>query len=159
MPDDHLNKDSRYLSFSLGKSAYAIPLLSVKEVIAMPKITAIPQSPAFFLGVLDLRGDVIPVIDLRKRLDIKPAENQETCVIICDLASLNIGIVVDSISAVIMPAVSEISDTPPFSASKADSCITGIYRARDGMVLLLDPAQLFGAEDRAAFHKIQKQAS
>jgi purine-binding chemotaxis protein CheW len=86
---------NRYLSFSLGTEEYAIPLLAVKEVIAMPEFTSVPYTPSHFLGIMNLRGQVISVMDLRKKLGIKPGSTAETAVIICDLSPLCIGVVVD----------------------------------------------------------------
>jgi hypothetical protein len=87
------SQENRYLAFSLGAENYAIPLLLVKEVVALPKIRALPQTPAHFLGLMDLRGQVMPVIDLRLKLNIKPSTSLETSVIICDLQSVCIAMV------------------------------------------------------------------
>ena len=91
----------RYLCFSLGEETFAIPLLSVREVIAVPEITRVPQTPAHFMGIMNLRGQVISILDLRTKMGIKVQKTSETPVIICDLSPLCVGVVVDSIQAVL----------------------------------------------------------
>jgi purine-binding chemotaxis protein CheW len=147
----HAKKHSndRYMSFSLGKEEYAIPLLSVREVIAMPTVTPIPGAPAHFVGIMNLRGQVISIVDLRKKLGIKPESTDETAVIICDLAPVYIGVVVDAINQVIGPAPEELSDKPDLQAGRSAEHIKAIYRTEDSMVLLIDVAKALGVEDIA----------
>lgn len=140
----------RYLSFSLGKEEYAIPLLSVKEVIALPEFTPIPFTPTHFLGIMNLRGQVISVVDLRKKLQIQPKQNAETAVIICDLAPLTIGVVVDSINSVVFPKASEISERPEVQSSRSADYITGVYRKEKSLILLLDISKTLDAQDHMA---------
>lgn len=140
----------RFLSFSLGNEEYAIPLLSVKEVIAMPEFTAVPQTPPHFLGIMNLRGQVISVMDLRVKFGIKPATSQETSVIICDLKSMAIGVVVDSINSVLSPEVEDLSPKPEIQSSKSTEYITGVYRKDKRMVLFLDIAKSLSVEDKLA---------
>ena len=137
----------RYLSFSLGKEGYAIPLLSVKEVIAVPEITSIPFTPPHFLGIMNLRGQVISIIDFRTKLGIKPEGGAETSVIICDLAPLVIGVVVDSINAVVSPTVQDISDRPDVQSSRNTDYITGVIHRDKALILLLDIGKALGVED------------
>jgi len=138
---------NRYLSFSLGSEEFAIPLLDVKEVIAMPEFTPIPCSPPHFLGIMNLRGQVISVLDLRTKLSIKPLNSPETAVIICDLDPLTIGVVVDSINSVITPESDEVSDKPEIQ-SKASDFITGVFRKDKNLVLFLDIARALSVQDK-----------
>ena len=142
--------DDRYLCFALGVEEFGIPLLNVKEVIAMPEITPLPQSPNYFLGIMNLRGQVISIIDLRTKLGIKPQEKSETAVIICDLKPNNIGIVVDSIDRVIHPAKDQISEKPQLDDQKKNTYIQGVYREEQRLVLLLDIAKTLNVEDEKA---------
>lgn len=89
----------RYLTFRLAQEFFAIPLLQVKEVIAMPEVTPVPQTPPHFIGIMNLRGQVITVLDLRLKLGIKPQKGAETAVVIRDLADVSVGVVVDSVEA------------------------------------------------------------
>jgi purine-binding chemotaxis protein CheW len=141
---------ARYLSFSLGAGEYAIPLLAVREVIAMPEFTPIPNTPAYFLGIMNLRGQVISVIDLRHKLGIKALNSPETAVIICDLSPLSIGVVVDSINSVLSPADSELSPRPDIQSSANSEYVTGVYRKEKSLVLFLDLAKTLNVEDKTA---------
>jgi len=138
----------RYLRFSLGEEEFAIPLLRVREVIAVPDVTPIPQSPNYFLGVINLRGQVITVVDLRTKLGIKPLNSSEMAVVICDLGSISLGVVVDSINSVVTPRAEDISERPELKNQKASEYITSVYRHEKGMVLLLDITRLFSFEDQ-----------
>lgn len=137
----------RYLSFSLGAEEYAIPLLVVKEVIAVPEITHVPFTPAHFLGIMNLRGQIISVVDLRLKFGIKPESSDETAVIICDLAPLALGIVVDSINAVVAPLASEVAAKPDVQSSRGTEYITGVFHKDRKLVLLLDIGKALGVED------------
>lgn len=105
MSQDEVN---RYLNFSLGEEEFAIPLLSVKEVIAVPETTPIPHTPPHFLGIMNLRGQVISVIDLRKKFSINTKNTEETSVIILDLKNHFLGVVVDSVTSVLAIKNSDI---------------------------------------------------
>lgn len=147
MNDSDGGKSQRYLSFSLGEEEYAIPLLVVREVIAPPEITPIPFTPPHFLGIMNLRGQVISVIDFRVKLGIKPGSGQETAVIICQLSSICLGIIVDSINQVISPSPGEISDKPEIQSSRSSDYITHVFRKPDALVLLIDISKALGVED------------
>ncbi len=144
---------SRYLSFSLGQEEFAIPLLSVKEVIAVPEFTPIPFTPGHVLGIMNLRGQVISVIDLRKKLEVAPKANSETAVIICDLTTLSLGIVVDSVNSVLAPTSSDISPKPDIRGSRHAEFIQAVYRREKALVLFLDIAKALDAADMQAIDK------
>lgn len=149
----HVNASERFLAFSLGEEEYAIPLLRVREVIAQPEVTPIPQTPNYFLGVINLRGQVITVLDLRTKLSIKPLNGPEKAVIICDLNSISLGLVVDSINSVIAPKENDIAERPDIRNQKAMEYITSVYKKENGMVLLLDISKLFSFEDQSVAAK------
>jgi purine-binding chemotaxis protein CheW len=137
----------RYLCFSLGTEEYGIPLLSVKEVIALPEITPVPQTPAHFLGIMNLRGQIISVMDLRSKLGIKANQSSETAVIICELTPNSIGVVVDSINCVASPLRSETNDGAEIQNQKTAHYVTGVFRNDGKLVLLLDVQKLLGLGD------------
>ncbi|MBC7386342.1 MAG: purine-binding chemotaxis protein CheW [Cryobacterium sp.] len=147
---DLLTGNDRYLGFSLGEEEYGIPLLKVREVIGMPEITPVPQSPKHFIGIMNLRGQVISIIDLRTKLAIPPKKGGETAVVICDIGGSYLGIVVDSVNQVYSPKSEEIADRPEIQNSKANQFITGVYRHNKSLVLLLDIARTLDMEDHAA---------
>jgi len=155
----NIGSENRYLGFSLGSEEFGIPLLDVKEVIAMPEITAIPQTPPYFLGIMNLRGQVISVLDLRHKLGIKPNNSNETSIIVCDLNPLCLGVVVDSINSVLSPKPEEISPKPDVYQGKTNSdFITGVYRKQDCLVLFLDIAKSLSVEDHIALAKTKQAA-
>ena len=148
----------RFLSFTLGTEDYAVPLLAVREVIAVPEVTPVPFTPPHFLGIMNLRGQVISVIDLRAKLGVKPAANSETAVIICDLHPITLGVVVDAINSVLTPNDTEISDKPEIQSKQNTDYITGVYSKDDKLVLFLDLAKALNVEDLQAVAKAAKQA-
>lgn len=145
------HETERYIRFSLGKEEYAIPLLKVREVIALPDVTPIPQSPSYFLGIMNLRGQVITVIDLNLKLGIEPSEHSEKVVIVTDLGQICVGIVVDSINSVFSPNPEEISDKPDLNSNrKISDYITNVYRKEKGLVLFLDINKLLSFDDQSS---------
>ena len=147
----NLNKSNRFLAFSLGQEDYAIPLLSVKEVIGVPEITPVPYTPPHFLGIMNLRGQVISVLDLRMKFNVtKKATNAETSIIICDLFPLNLGIVVDSINSVLTLNADEIKERPHIQSSKSSDYIMGVANVNNQLTLLLDVAKALSVEDQTA---------
>ncbi|MBX2987249.1 MAG: chemotaxis protein CheW [Bdellovibrionaceae bacterium] len=139
---------SRYLALTLGGEPYAIPLAQVKEVIAMTNITSLPNSPAHFKGVLDLRGQVIPIIDLRSKLNLKdPRVGSDTPIVILDLAPLSLGIIVDSVDSVLAVRPEEISDNPEIGTSIKTSYLNGIVKRDKKLVLILNIRATLDLED------------
>lgn len=139
----------RFLSFSLGTAKYAIPLLGVKEVIAMPEVKSIPQTPPYFLGIINLRGSIIPIIDLRRRLSIATNSKEETCVIICDLSPVQVGLVVSSVNQVLNLSAADIAPRPEGQGAQKRAYITGLVRLQNEMVMLVDVAGCLDMSDRA----------
>jgi purine-binding chemotaxis protein CheW len=140
----------RYLCFLLGQENYAIPLLSVKEVIAPPEITPVPQTPNYFLGIMNLRGQIISVMDLRSKLGITPSSTSEKSIIICDLKPNSIGVVVDAIDSVYCPTAEEISDKPEIQSQRNTDYIDGVFRHNGKLVLLLDIVKSLSLGDHQA---------
>lgn len=150
---------TRYLSFSLGVEEYAVPLLSVKEVIAVPEVTSIPFTPTYFLGIMNLRGQVISILDLRLKLGMKSQNTTETSVIICDLSSVVLGIVVDSINSVLTPKPEDVSEKPSIQNTKSSDYISHVYRRDKNMILFLDLQKTLSVEDHAALNKASTSQS
>ncbi len=149
--ENQIGGTQRFLQFSLGSEEYAIPLLSVKEVIALPEITSIPYTPAHFLGIMNLRGQVISVIDLRTKLNIKSqTANSETCVIICEMNPLCLGVVVDSVNSVLNLRADEISPKPQVESTKKTDYILGVTRQENQLILLCDIAKTLDVQDHLA---------
>lgn len=138
----------RYLTFSLGNEEYAIPLLKVKEVIAVPDITPIPFAPVHFLGVINLRGQIVSVIDLRTKLGMTSTlVGEETALIIVNLETILIGTIVDTANKVLGITAAETSLPPDLFAARSGACITGIVRKDSKLILLLDIAKTLDLSD------------
>jgi purine-binding chemotaxis protein CheW len=140
----------RFLVFSLGAEDYAIPLLSVKEVVALPDTTRVPHTPPYFLGIMNLRGQVISIFDLRLKLGMKAENTSETAVVICDFSPLCFGVVVNSVNSVLPLAEDEIKDKPEIESRHNSEYITGVTKVKDKLILLLDLAKALNIEDRLA---------
>lgn len=145
-----MSETNRFLCFNLGTEEFAIPLLAVKEVIGVPEITAVPQTPSHFLGIMNLRGSVISVMDLRQKLGVKPGANVETTVVILDLGDYNLGVVVDCVNSVLPLSPDQIGEKPVVESSKSTDYISGVFRKEERLVLLLDIAKALSVEDRSA---------
>lgn len=147
----------RYLCFALGPEDYAIPLLSVREVIALPEITPVPQTPAYYMGIINLRGQIISVFDIRSKLGIKPVRSVETAVIICDVEPNSIGIVVDSINYVANPSPEEIKAKPDIQSHQSAEHISNIFRSNGKLILVLDIKKVLTVHDHQSTQMAQQK--
>lgn len=141
------NETSRFLIFSLNGEEYAVPLLKVKEVIALTDITPVPYSPPHFKGIMNLRGQVISVVDLRLKLKMSKAESSsETAIIIVDLGFLSLGVIVDSVESVLAVGHSDIQPPPEVGGANTNY-IKGVTRKDKKLILLLDIESVLSVED------------
>lgn len=132
-------KLNKYLTFALGQEVYALEILMVKEIIGLMEITRVPRMPDFVRGVINLRGKVIPVVELRLKFAMEQVdETKETCIIVVDLGDTLMGIVVDKVSEVLDIPVSEIEATPTFGVSIDTKFILGIGKVKGKVIILLD---------------------
>ncbi len=134
---------SKYLTFVLGKEEYGLEILRVKEIIGLMTITKVPKMPEFVRGVINLRGTVIPVVDLRLKFGMaETADTEETCIIVVDLGEALVGVVVDRVSEVLDIEDTEIDETPSFGVSIDTSFILGIGKTKGKVVILLNIAKV-----------------
>jgi purine-binding chemotaxis protein CheW len=137
----------KYLTFVLGREEFAIRVLRVREIMGIQDITAVPQTPAYVKGVINLRGKVIPVVDLRLKFSLPEMEyTQRTCIIVVQVqaggVSLQTGIVVDEVSEVLTLAASDIEDTPDFGEGAAAAYLLGMAKVKGKVKILLDIDQV-----------------
>jgi len=156
---DAEGREGKYLTFSLDDEEYGIGILKIKEIIGMMPITPVPQTPAYVKGVINLRGKVIPVVDLRLKFGMDAMDYTErTCIIVVEIAStpgtIQIGIVVDSVSEVLTIKGDEIEDTPTFDSTFNSDYILGMAKMDGGVKILLDIHQVLGAQGIAALDGI-----
>lgn len=150
------DKEGKYLTFTLAKEEYGIGILKIKEIIGMMPITTVPQTPEFVKGVINLRGKVIPVVDLRLRFGMGEIDYTErTCIIVVEIEGQNgvvlIGIVVDSVSEVLNIKGEEIEETPSFGTRLNTDWIRGIAKTEGGVKILLDINRVLRSEDISSF--------
>lgn len=145
------SRAGKYLSFVLGSENYAIQVLRVREIVQIQHITAVPEMPADIRGVINLRGKVIPVIDLRIRFGMAEREyGQRTCIVVVELSGSSggpRGIIVDEVSEVLTLADSDVQDTPDFGKGVATPYLLGLAHVKDGVRILLDIDQVLTATD------------
>ena len=160
-PTNHLPKEreGKYLTFMLAEEDYGLEILKVREIIGMMDITAIPQTPGYIKGVINLRGRVIPVIDLRLKFNLPPMDyGERTCIIVVDVAGadgpVQMGVVVDAVSEVMHVSNEEIEPSPSFGAGLTTSYILGIAKARDQIKILLDIDQVLTVEELAGMEQM-----
>jgi purine-binding chemotaxis protein CheW len=133
----------KYLTFKLAEEIYGVEIIKVREIIGMLPITRMPRMPEDVRGVINLRGKVIPVIDLRIKFKMEATEaTSETCIIVVDIRDANgellVGILVDGVSEVLDILESDIDDAPELGDSVATTYISGVAKAGDKVVILLD---------------------
>jgi purine-binding chemotaxis protein CheW len=153
-----VNREGKYLTFTLDNEEYGIGILKIKEIIGMMPITPVPQTPEFVKGVINLRGKVIPVVDLRLRFGMEATDYTErTCIIVVEIAgqaeTVQMGIVVDAVSEVLNIKGDDTEDTPTFGTKLDTDYILGMAKMEGGVKILLDIDRVLTAEEIAALKK------
>jgi purine-binding chemotaxis protein CheW len=143
LPLDINNRAGKYLIFSLGVEEFGTEVLKVREIMGLQDITAIPQVPTYVKGVINLRGKVIPVIDLRLKFGMEPQEySARTCIVVMRTrqaeGDLMIGMIVDGVVEVLNLVASDIEDTPDFGPGVVTPYLTGMAKVKGKVKILLD---------------------
>ena len=151
-----VNKEGKYLTFALGPEEYGLEILKVREIIGYMDITAVPQTPEYVKGVINLRGQVIPVIDLRAKFGMETTDvTEETCIIVVEITQgsrkFNTGIVVDHVSEVLDIAGDDIEESPQFGASVNTDFILGMGKIENSVKILLDIDKVLAGDDLTGF--------
>jgi purine-binding chemotaxis protein CheW len=142
----------KYLVFQLGREEFGIRVMKVREIMGVQDITAVPQTPAHVKGVINLRGKVIPVVDLRLKFGLPEAEyTQRTCIIVVqvqgDTNSMLMGVVVDGVAEVLNLAAGDIEDTPDFGQGTTASYLLGMAKIKGKVKILLDINQVLNSQE------------
>lgn len=156
---DRADDAQQYLTFSLAGEMYAVAILNVKEIIEYGTLTEIPMMPGFIRGVINLRGAVVPVIDLAARFGGKQTEiSRRTCIVIVELAEndarQDVGIVVDAVSEVLEIPPAEIEPPPAFGARIRTDFIAGMGKVAGKFVIILDVRRVLSVDEMAALANI-----
>ncbi len=152
------DREGKYLTFTLAEEEYGIGILRIKEIIGMMPITPVPQTPEFVKGVINLRGKVIPVVDLRLRFGMEEIDYSErTCIIVVEITgetgTVQTGIVVDSVSEVMNIKGADIEDSPSFGSNLDTGYILGMAKMEGDVKILLDIDKVLSAEEIAELKK------
>lgn len=142
-PNKTISEESKYLTFTLGQEEYGLEILKVREIIGYMDITSVPQTPEYVKGVINLRGQVIPVINLRTKFGMDVTEvTDETCIIVVEInqggSKFCTGIVVDRVQEVLDIPAEKIDPAPDFGTSVDTKFILGIGKSDDSVNILLD---------------------
>jgi purine-binding chemotaxis protein CheW len=148
---DASNKEGKYLTFALAQEEYGLEILKVREIIGYIAVTAVPQTPHYVKGVINLRGQVIPVIDLRAKFGMQITDvTDETCIIVVEInqagRKFSTGIVVDCVQEVLDIARNSIEDAPQFAGSVDTNFILGMGKVGDSVKILLDIDTVLGGD-------------
>ncbi|MBF0473034.1 MAG: purine-binding chemotaxis protein CheW [Nitrospirae bacterium] len=157
--NEHMLKAGKYLTFVLGHEIYGLEILKVQEIIGMMHVTRVPKTSSYVRGVINLRGKVIPVIDLRLKFELEPrVDTERTCIIVVkiDLKQIEMimGIIVDEVSEVLDIQTSQLEETPSFSSNMNTDYLLGIGKVAEKVILLLDIDKVLSSADEIELIKI-----
>ncbi len=152
MTQDVQNDFPQYLSFKLDKELYAINIAKVKEVLDLTKITKVPRTPDFMLGVINLRGSVVPVVDMKMKFAMGQVEHtRDTCIIIVEVMldgeSITLGLLADSVNEVIELLQDQIEAAPKMGTRVNNDFIQGMGKSEKDFIILLDIDKIFSIDD------------
>ncbi len=151
----------KYLTFRLADEEYGLQILKVQEIIGMLTVTRVPQTPDFIRGVINLRGKVIPVVELRVKFDLETcADDETTCIIVVQVEreedTLTMGILVDAVSEVVDIATDQLEPPPDFGTAVDTAFILGMGKVHEKVVMLLDIDRVLSAEEIKALTRSVK---
>ncbi len=153
------DRGGKYLVFELGREEFGIRVLKVREIMGIQEITAVPQTPGHVKGVINLRGKVIPVVDLRLKFGLPEQEyTQRTCIIVVqtqgEAGPILMGIVVDGVAEVLNLAAADIEDTPDFGDSTATPYLLGMAKVKGKVKILLEIDRVLACQDLHALNAL-----
>lgn len=140
----------QYVSFNLDSEKYAVDIMYIEEIIRMVEITQVPRAPEFVEGIINIRGKVIPVVDLKKKLNLGSiSQDQNTRIIITNIKNRKIGFIVDSVNEVIRIDDSLIDDAPAVTMTMDSSYIKGVAKTVQGLIIILDITKVFSSGEES----------
>lgn len=141
----------QYLTFALGAEEYGVEILKVQEIKGLSAITPIPNTPSYVKGVMNLRGSIIPIVDLRAKLAMpEAAYNQFTVIIVVQVGAKTVGLVVDAVSDVLNIPPKDVQPTPDFGSQVDARFVSGLAKAGEHLVVLLDIEKVLAGEAATA---------
>jgi len=156
-------KAGKYLTFKLGAEEFGLEILKVQEIIGMMKVTKVPRAPHFIRGVINLRGKVIPVVDLRTKFGMAGKEDTErTCIIVVQVThpggNVTMGTIVDDVSEVLDVQTEQIEPTPSFGSSVDTDFILGMGKIGPKVIMLLDIDRVLSGAQVASIENLAEDA-
>lgn len=146
-----------YLTFILGEEEYGIDILRVQEIRGYDAVTGIANAPPFIKGVINLRGTIVPIVDMRIKFNLSNATyNEFTVVIILNVLDRTVGIVVDGVSDVVALEANEIKPPPEFGSAFDTQFLTGLGVSNERMLILVDIEKLIGSRDMALIDNLSE---
>jgi purine-binding chemotaxis protein CheW len=165
LPESAARQDSRagkYLTFRLGHEEFGMHVLQVREIMGLQDITAVPHTPAYVKGVINLRGRVIPVLCLRSKFGMDADTVAQSCIIVAQVAGeegpLQLGIIVDAVSDVLNIAAADIENTPDFGSGSAPPYLLGMAKIKGKVKILLDIDQVIKANELLPLHQTSQES-
>jgi len=146
--------------FKIGKEEYGVPITQVKEINRLSTTTKVPKSPMFVEGIINLRGQIIPIIDMKKRFDLTLSEyTGDARIIVIQVANNSFGIEVDSVSEVLRISSSNVEPAPQIACGIDSDYITGVAKVADRLLILLDLDSLLSDEEKAQLQKMSRESA
>ena len=153
--DEDAQQD-RYLTFHLGKESYGIEIRHVTEIIVMQEITKVPDLPDFIIGVVNLRGSVISVMDMRKRFNLETRDyDDRTCIIVVDIKDIAIGLLVDTVNEVLIIPQEQVDPAPKTHSGIKSNYISGMGKVEDQVKILLDIEKILHEKELEQVQQIE----
>jgi purine-binding chemotaxis protein CheW len=143
-----VKRAGKYLTFFLAREEYGLEILKVHEIMGVMPITRVPRTPSFVRGVINLRGKVIPIVDLRAKFGMEAAEaSAENCIIVVQVHGAQTGVIVDRVSEVSDIAETQVEDAPSFGSDVQTDYLLGIAKSTERVRLLLDIERVLSSQD------------
>ena len=153
-------KNIQVVVFCINKEFYGVPIDAVQEIVRVPEVTGVPDAPDFFEGVINLRGKIVPVVDLRKRLRLSSADRTKSSrVLVAENGGRVIGLLVDAVSEVRKLPAEAVEPPPEMIAAVGIEYITGVAKAGERLIAFLDMKRILGVEDMKKVVSTVEQAA
>ncbi|SDC68876.1 MULTISPECIES: chemotaxis protein CheW [unclassified Candidatus Frackibacter] len=150
------NQIYQLVIFQLSKEEFGIEITKIKEIIRMKEITKLPNSSETFLGIINLRGNIVPIVDLRKKFNLEEKLTNKSRIIIIEVDGQNIGIIVDSVSEVLRIKSDEIEDAPDKIVGIRNEYLKGLAKVKDRIIILCDLEKLLTVEEKINLKEISE---
>ena len=154
-----MSRETHIVGFRVGRETYGVPITSLHEIVRVPEITAVPDAPDYLEGVINLRGKIVSVVDLRKRFgQAAPTLNRRSRILVVEHNGRLVGMIVDSASEVLKIPESEIEAAPAMMQEGGLDCVTGLGKHQGRLIILLDVNRVLSARDSASDEALSSKA-